>query len=252
MRKINHLVSIILPVRNCQEYLPFSLESILRQNYKNIEVIAIDDKSSDRSYSILKTWKKKYKKKLRLLRNKKQYGLAVSLNRAIKMARGSFIAFADAHDIVTKGRIKAQLTYLLKNQKTAAVGAQCFLSDEKNKLIGKSSFPLDNLTIVKTFLSGISMQFETIMVAKEKLPKDILHFTNKTYPIIFTEVLLKISSYGQLANLPNFLQRRRIIENKSDQLKVLAQRAVLWVRSAFEYGTRPSISSLFTTLARTK
>ena len=83
------LVSIILPVFNSEKFLHFCLKSLIRQSYKNIEIIAIDDNSKDNSFKILKSFRKQ-DKRLHVSKNIKKYGFPVCLNRALKKAKGQF------------------------------------------------------------------------------------------------------------------------------------------------------------------
>lgn len=249
MKKTKDLVSIILPVLNNQAFLQESLESLKKQTYKNLEIIAIDDKSTDKSYSILKTWKKK-DKRLRVYKNIKRYGLEVSLNRALRKTKGSFIAFMDPKDISARGRIKQQLYHLLANPSLVAISSQVIFANEKNKRIGRSGFPFDHSTIVKSLLSNLAMQFEAAMIAKQRLPKDILRFEKKAYPLLYSELFLKILNYGEIKNLSNILYRKRIVNPHGQNMRLLLSRSLLWFKSAVEYGTRPSISSLFTPLVK--
>ena len=145
----NPLVSIILPVYNGSNSLSDCLKSLLRQTYKQIEIIAIDDHSNDESYKILRSFRKK-DQRLRISRNVKHYGLTVTLNRSLKRAKGTYIAFINARDTSSQHRISSQLTYLLRHPKTAAVGTQCFFINEQKKRIGRSTFPADCASIAKT------------------------------------------------------------------------------------------------------
>ena len=88
------LISILLPVHNSEKYLSDCLKSLLSQTYKNIEIVAIDDKSSDKSYRILNQFKKT-DKRVRVYRNVKRYGIAITLNRLLKKSKGSYLAFMD-------------------------------------------------------------------------------------------------------------------------------------------------------------
>src|SRR3954470_6995683 len=98
MKLKESVVSILLPVYNAGKFLPECLESLKEQNYENIQIIAIDDKSKDNSYAILKKFQKQIKG-LEVYKNKKHYGLAVCYNRAIRSAQGTFIAFMNPNDI---------------------------------------------------------------------------------------------------------------------------------------------------------
>ena len=181
MRKIKPIVSFVLPVHNSERFLSDSLKSLKRQSYRKIEIIAIDDKSSDNSFKILREFAKK-DKRMRIYRNIKRYGIAITLNRLIKKAKGDFIAFMDANDISAPQRIKKQLRFLLKNPEIVAVGAQCRFISDNNKRLGKSDFPIENQLIYDSPLHGISMQLETVCINKTLLPKDVLKFKTSSNP----------------------------------------------------------------------
>lgn len=93
-------ISVIIPCYNTESYLPSCLYSVLNQSYKNIEVIAIDDKSTDNTYAILKEYQKDYPKKLQVIQNSQNSGAAFSRNRGMKEASGDYIGFVDSDDII--------------------------------------------------------------------------------------------------------------------------------------------------------
>src|SRR5207247_1805900 len=101
------------------------------------------DFSKDTSYKILKSFSKT-DKRLRVLRNKKRYGLAVCYNRALRRTKGVYITFMDPRDLNKLDRIKKQAKYLLTHPKIAAVGTQCTFLNNHNKKIGTSVFPMQN------------------------------------------------------------------------------------------------------------
>lgn len=239
------LVSIILPVQNSYPFLRECLESLLKQSYKNIEIIAIDDNSKDESLRILSRYKK-YDKRLRVFKNIKKYGLAVCLNRAIKHAKGQYVAFMDAKDKSFAHRIKKQINFLFENPKTVAVGAQCIITDKENKKIEILTFPKDHDSICQTIIKGISLKFETVMVNRFLLPKDLLIFKKGAYPFLYIDLFLRLIPYGKLANLPEILHYYRKIKDKDSQnAKNIISLLKLWIKSRFIYEFRPSIYSLF-------
>lgn len=93
-------VSVIVPVYNSSNYLPSCLKSLMEQTLDEIEVIAIDDASTDNSLSILKEYEKRYPHRLKVLQNEKNLGQSASRNRGIKVAQGEYIGFLDSDDYV--------------------------------------------------------------------------------------------------------------------------------------------------------
>lgn len=251
MKNSDHLVSVLLPVYNASQFLKDSLQSVKAQTHKNIEIIAIDDKSTDQTYKILKSFKKK-DPRIRLYRNKKHYGLAVTLNRAVKKAKGQFIAFMGAKDIIEKERIKTQLEFLLTNPKVVGVGTQCMFIDKKNKNMGNSLFPLEHEKIAETLLSGISLLPLSLTVNRKLLPKDVIKFRQNPYPFIYTDVLLKFLPYGQFANIKKrlYLNRKKSV-GLEDALKTYIPSFIkLWFQSSVLSDYQPTLRSLFLPLIK--
>jgi glycosyltransferase involved in cell wall biosynthesis len=248
--KLNEsLISVVLPVTNGAAYLPSCLDSLLKQNYENIEIIAIDDKSKDDSYAILKRFKA-LDERVRVYRNKKRYGLSVCYNRAIKKARGQFITFMNPYDKNALNRFQRQVKYLTRNQKVVAVGTQVTHIDGKEKNLETTNFPVTHEAIYRNFLRGLTMQFESVLINRFLLPKDVLKFSSNTRPFLYTEVFVKILQYGQVANLswPLYYHRKYISEAsvKLTKLKKGLTLGKLWVKSVSEHDYRPSLGSLLT------
>lgn len=98
------LVSVIVPVYNVEEYIEECLESIERQTYTNIEVILVNDGSTDSSVNIIE---KKFLKDARFrLINQKNAGLSTARNQGIKNSTGKYIVLVDSDDIVTNDYVE--------------------------------------------------------------------------------------------------------------------------------------------------
>ena len=119
MNKKLNLVSIIMPVYNCEEFIEKAVKSVLNQSYSNIELIAIDDFSTDSSYKILHNIENE---KLKVFKNHKNKGMSYTLNKAIDLSQGDFIMRMDADDYIDINKIKKQINYLLENPKVDVVG----------------------------------------------------------------------------------------------------------------------------------
>lgn len=245
------LISVLLPVHNSAATLAECLLSLKRQSYKNFEIIAIDDFSSDKSYSILKSLKKK-NKRLRVYKNVKRYGIAVTLNRALKKAKGMHIAFMDTDDYSSPRRLKKQLNFLLDNPDVVAVGSQVVFINDKGKRIGKSNFPAYSDLIYQNPLHGISMQFETVMVNKSLLPKDVLKFNTGSNPFIYSDIFMKLMPYGKFANIDQALHyhRRHPKSYFSDVRKNLLSLIKLWIKSKALYDYDAPFRSFFSPLIK--
>lgn len=102
---MNKLVSIIVPVYNVEKYIKKCIESLLEQTYKNIEIILIDDGSTDKSGKICDEYTKEYKNVS--CYHKKNGGLSDARNYGIEKAKGKYITFFDSDDFASKEFIEA-------------------------------------------------------------------------------------------------------------------------------------------------
>lgn len=134
------LISIIVPVYNVEEYLPKCLDSIIQQSYKNIEVLLINDGSTDNSLKICEEYKK-YDNRITIF-SQENSGLSSARNLGLDNALGSFISFIDSDDYVSPDFI-TDLYSLLKN--TSSNIAMCnYMQVQASELnpISSQSIPL--------------------------------------------------------------------------------------------------------------
>lgn len=256
MKLADSLVSVILPVYNASSVLPQSIESLLKQTHQNLEIIIVDDSSKDDTYKIA-TILQKCDSRIKVLHNKKRYGPAVSLNRAIRQARGQFVTFMNPTDVASAFKIKKQVQFLEKNPKVVAVGTQCaVVKDNKNR--EKTSFPEEHEQIYPTLLHGISMRFETALINRRLLPKDLIRFTTNTYPFIFSGLFLKMLRYGKIANINQYLytQFENAVAAYRQQTRKgrIVSSVGLLLKSVAEHDYRPSVKAFlhpFTTPVKT-
>ncbi|MBN1899491.1 MAG: glycosyltransferase [Spirochaetes bacterium] len=122
-------VSVVMSVYNGGLYLKEALDSITGQSYKEFEFIIVNDGSTDNSFDLLYDYLKKDKRIL--IMDQENMGLTRSLNRAMSLARGKFIARQDADDVSLKDRLKKEYDFLSQNPDYGLVGSRF-------KVIGKN------------------------------------------------------------------------------------------------------------------
>lgn len=132
------LVSVILPVFNTEKYVTESVESVLNQTYKNLEIICINDGSTDKSLEILKS----FGDKITLINLEKNGGISVARNAGFEVAKGDYIAFMDADDVWTPEKIEHQITEFMKNEKLQISFTQfkCFISPDLPEEVKQTRF----------------------------------------------------------------------------------------------------------------
>ena len=102
------LISIIIPVYNVEKYLRQCLDSIVNQTYTNLEIICINDKSTDNSAEILEEFLQK-DERIKVINNKENVGSAISRNYGLDIAAGKYIAFVDSDDYIDEKYIESML-----------------------------------------------------------------------------------------------------------------------------------------------
>ena len=106
----NELVSVVMPAHNSEKYIYFSIMSVLNQTHYNLELIIVDDNSTDNTVDVIKDISDS---RIRLFRNQKNMGAAYCRNIAIQNSNGVFIAFLDSDDLWMPNKLKEQIDKLI-------------------------------------------------------------------------------------------------------------------------------------------
>jgi glycosyltransferase involved in cell wall biosynthesis len=114
------LVSVVMPLYNTALYVSESIQSILNQTYQNIELIIVNDGSTDNSEEVALSFSDS---RIKYYRNEENRKIVYTRNRAIELAQGEYIAFLDSDDISSPERIKLQVDFLENNAKYGFVGS---------------------------------------------------------------------------------------------------------------------------------
>src|SRR4051812_19701656 len=99
------LVSVIMPCYNTEKYFVEAIESIINQTYKNLEIVLINDGSTDSTTELLNQYSEK-DKRIKIILNPVNLGLIASLNKGVAAATGDYIARMDADDISVLDRVE--------------------------------------------------------------------------------------------------------------------------------------------------
>jgi len=140
---MNNLVSIITPSYNCEAFISDTIASVISQNYKNWEMLIVDDCSTDNSTNIINNFIKD-DERIKLILNDRNEGAAVSRNKAIKAAKGKYVAFLDSDDLWGKDKLEKQIDFMEKNN-IALSYTSCELVDESGVKLNKVITPVEKL-----------------------------------------------------------------------------------------------------------
>jgi glycosyltransferase involved in cell wall biosynthesis len=126
------LVSVIMPMFNDAKYIKQSIFSVLNQTYEKLELLIVDDCSSDDCYEIVGSISDS---RIRLFKNDKNCGAAFSRNVALNNAKGRWIAFLDADDVWSLDKLSKQIAFMNKNNSSFSY-SRYYQMDENGKLTG--------------------------------------------------------------------------------------------------------------------
>jgi teichuronic acid biosynthesis glycosyltransferase TuaG len=110
------LVSVVIAMFNAEKYIYDTIVSVLNQTYKNIEIVVVDDCSTDKSYSIVENLIKEYNNIKLLKLEKNSGGPAKPRNKGILESQGEYIAFLDADDLWKSDKLDKQINFMKLNQ----------------------------------------------------------------------------------------------------------------------------------------
>ena len=201
-------ISVLMTCFNASKYIIFSLESIIKQKYKNWELIIIDDHSSDNSTEIIKKFNSK---KIKLYKLNKHIGRTASLNYGLKKIKSNYIAILDADDLALKDRFSDQIDFLDKNKHIDLVGSWASTIDEKGKTINNRILK-SNLKSLESYMMFRNVFSHSSIMFRKKILKKV-----KKYPIEFIYMqdyafILKVLKKYEIGVLPKVLVKARVLE----------------------------------------
>jgi glycosyltransferase involved in cell wall biosynthesis len=148
------LVSVLLPVYNAEKYLENALKSILFQTYSNLEVIVVNDGSTDNSASIINSFVQTNNVKYYI--NPENFGISKTRNIALSYCNGEYIALLDSDDICAPNRIENQVKFLIKNTGYKAVSSWMQEFDKNTLNLYRYYHDFETLKCVSVFYNPVS------------------------------------------------------------------------------------------------
>jgi glycosyltransferase involved in cell wall biosynthesis len=218
-------VSVLLPVWNGDAFLEPAMESILRQTFFSLELLVVDDGSTDGTADIACKFARA-DPRVRVLRRPHE-GLSAALNAGIAEARGEYIARMDADDISVPDRLEKQVAWLDTHPACVAVGTWIEVVDATGRHIGLKTFVTTHEEISAALLRGISALAHPTVVARGDALRATGGYDARRYPSEDLDLWLRLGERGGLANLGEaLLQHRRhkaaIGVREHDRMKAMA------------------------------
>ena len=203
------LVSVIIPYYRKINYIKQTLDSVLKQSFKNFEVIIIYDDNDKQELKFLKKLiNKSNKKKIRIILNRNNMGVGETRNKGIKNSKGKFLAFIDADDIWNKNKLKYQLEFMIKNNYNFTFTSYQII-DNMNNLVSKRNVPKE--ISFNELLLDCNIGLSTVIIKKDILTNELQFPSLKTKEDLV--LWLKISKKFKLIGLNKTLTKWRKTEN---------------------------------------
>ncbi|MDI6883463.1 MAG: glycosyltransferase [Patescibacteria group bacterium] len=202
--KNNPLVSIVIPTYNKAKHIKKAIGGVLSQTYQNLEVIVIDDGSTDNTQEVVKSFNDP--RIIYIWQENK--GPAAARNTGIKKTQGKYIAFLDSDDFWLKEKLEKQVRFLEENPEVGLLGSGCYQLDEKGEVIGEKIFPAENKVLQKILIKYNPFIQSSVILRKEVFDRmgkyDENFLQSEDY-----ELWLRIAKSHKIANLSEPLVKKR-------------------------------------------
>lgn len=217
-------ISAFIIVYNQENYIRETINSVLDQNYPNLEIVIGDDCSTDNTVAILKDYKLKYPKTIKLVLSSKNEGITSNCNKVLKECTGEYIAILGGDDIWLPNKLNKQIKWFEKNPD----GVLCYthaevFKSETNKIISNIPvFTIDELnkfdTISKAYHLGSSGS--SFLIKKNAIPDEGF---NRMLPMVSDWLFyIQIMHKNKIGGIDEILMKyRRHDSNTSNNLSLI-------------------------------
>ena len=166
-------VSVIIPMHNSAKYIEECMESVLNQTYKNIEVIVVDDKSSDNSVSIIEEINDN---RIKIIKLQENVGAATARNTGVDASTGDFLCFLDSDDYWALDKLEKQVEFMQRNNYVFIYSDYAYLRDGKVQHIARVPKSMD----YKSLLKNTAIFTSSVMFNMSYLQKQDIYMPNIT------------------------------------------------------------------------
>ena len=214
-----NLVSVIMPTYNCGKFIEETIKSVANQTYKNWELIIVDDCSKDNTEEIVNRYVER-DSRIKYHRLETNQGAAVARTKAMKMARGSYMAFLDSDDLWKNDKLEKQINFMEENSYNFTCTAYEQI-DENNNLLNKIIRPKIKADYNRILLD-CPVGNSTVMYNVDKLGKfEVPNIRKRNDDALWLQILKKEKYiYGLNEILMQYrIRQNSISSNKSDLIK---------------------------------
>lgn len=215
-------VSIIMPVYNASKYLSEAIKSVLNQKYHNLELIIINDASTDNSKKIIKHFL--YDNRILYNEFHKNKGVATARNRGLTLASGKYISFLDADDVWLSDKIYKQVAFMQSHHIDFSYSYYSFVNTNGDFI--KDIKQLPHVTDFKNIIYTNSIPILTVMISQKIMKPFSFPVVHHEDYALWLEMLTQKSNSLRAYLIPKILAKYRIHKNSISSNKI---ESGLWV-----------------------
>ncbi len=207
-------ITVIIPCYNVEKYLDSCVQSIINQTYKNLEIILVDDCSTDNTWKIIKQYEKKYDN-IKALKNEKNSGAGYSRNRAVEIASNQYISFIDSDDYIELNFYETMLKQM-KKEKADVVVCDIFVRYDNVEGTDTRSVacikPTDKYSFINNGLaaSPCNKIFNKDQLLKYKFLEGTM---NEDIPTVLAILVTSSKIAYNTSTYYNYIQRKSSVQN---------------------------------------
>lgn len=208
------LVSVIMPAYNAEKYISDAINSILEQTYDFFELIIVEDGSSDKTLEKIMQFKDK---RIHVIRNNKNRGIAYSSNYGIQMCKGKYVALLDDDDMAFPNRLELQVEYMEKHPEIDILGGMSEDINSKGHHYRYGNVPRNNPKYIKAVLLFHCVDFRngTAMIRKSFIEKNNLKYQDNCLGMQDYKFFIDSSKCGNISTIDYPLLKYRV-HNESE------------------------------------
>jgi len=229
-----------MPVYNCESYVADALESIIQQTYNNLEIIVVDDCSTDRSWEIIQAFAQK-DRRIKVSRNSQNLKIRASRNIALFKSSGKYIANMDGDDRRELTSIAKQVDYLESRPEVVIVGGAAEFCNEKMQRLNDRHYPTTDIDIRRKIFRYAPFCHACVMIRKSALEETPYQYdVAEDYDLYF-----RLGQVGKMANFDSVIYHVRTRRNSVSLSKTrYIEKMTLYIRikATMEYDYKMSFA----------
>lgn len=218
------IVSVNIPVYNCESYLTETIESILNQTFQDFELILCNDGSTDNSLAIAQSFAAKDSRIKVITRG--NLGIVATRNELLANSSGKYIAVLDCDDVALPHRLALQVQYLDEHPEVVCVGGDSRLIDHKGRYLTTLVHIKGNDAINASALAGNGVITHSCAMIRAEVMRRIGGYDPKCNFAEDLDLWLRLGECGKLENIAEPVSNFRLHAKSASELNGLKQREV--------------------------